>query len=245
MKFLLQKNIWQEYAYDEFLASIENAGNELQEVNIIPFTETLDPEVDYIPDYVFGSGRLVTLARKRKYPTFPSFLPGPYYFAPEDMVNGEGYDTTWGELKIDEPVFVKPYTEKFFTGLVIETQEDKGKVQLSTSFIQDENTELVRVSKPVKILAENRFFVIGGKIITGSNYREMGHVKHWRRDPGDYPWVACEEILKRGLALPSGFVIDVALLDDGAIKIVELNNLNSAGLYKCDTDAIVRALQLL
>ena len=42
--------------------------------------------------------------------------------------------------------------------------------------------------------------------------------------------------------MPDAYVMDLGLTDDGW-KIVELNNLNSAGLYECDTDAIIRTLE--
>lgn len=55
----------------------------------------------------------------------------------------------WGDVPdagLTYPCFIKPHTEKFFTGMVLEAPEDHGKVQLATSFIDDEDRELVRVS---------------------------------------------------------------------------------------------------
>lgn len=65
-----------------------------------------------------------------------------------------------------------------------------------------------------------------------------------RAEPGDHSWLACRDIIggpDSGRHPDRGYVIDLGLVD-GQWKIVELNNLNSAGLYKSDTAAIVRAL---
>lgn len=245
MKILSQKNIWQEYGYDRFLASMEQAGVELQEVNVIPFTKHFDEEPKWIPDYIFGSGRFVNLCREKNYPTFPSFNPVEYDIFPwEKWINNEGYATTWGCLEITQPVFVKPFTEKFFTGLVIETQADKEKVQLATSFIGNEDDEMVLVAPTKPIAMEVRYFVLNGTLITGSISRKYGRVEHTAVDPSHDSYSAAQRILDSGIRLPKGFVLDVGSVN-GEWKIVELNNLNSAGLYKCDTDAIVRALEIM
>lgn len=224
---------------------MENAGVELQEVHVIPFSENFDEEPKFVPDYIFGSGRFVKLCRARNFPTFPSFNPVEYDIFPhEKWINNEGYATNWGSLEIKEPVFIKPFTEKFFTGLVLENQNDKEKVQLATSFIGNEYDEMVLVApvKPIKM--EVRYFVLNGTLITGSISRKYGRVEHIAVDPSHDSYSAAQQILDSGIKLPKGFVLDVGLVN-GEWKIVELNNLNSAGLYKCDTDAIVRALEMM
>lgn len=248
MRLLLQKNIWQENDYDRFIGSLENARVAFEEVHVVPFTDAFDSEVRFVPDYVFGSGRFVNICRTKGYPTFPSFAPiEPLLFDQKHWINGSGTEARWGELNITEPVFVKPFTEKFFTGRVVESNEDKEKVQLATSFIEEEKNELVWVSEPVRLTMEVRFFVLNGEIISGSIYRHGGMVHHVKVMPTHDSWLACKRILNTGRDLPQGFVIDLGCVFEGKYvwKIVEMNNLNSAGLYKCDTDAIVRALQIL
>ncbi len=241
---LLQKNIWQEHDYDRFIQSLIEHEFEIKEVHVIPFTTDFDPVLPeyYDPDYVFGSGRFVNICRESGYRTFPSFSPDQYHFQWDDYVN-EGEAHKWGSLIIDEPVFVKPFTEKFFTGRVIESQEDKEKVQLATSFIDNPDDELVMVSNPVKIDMEVRFFVIGGTIISGSTYRVKGVAQHSRVADFHPAQIALKRIIK-DCYVAEGFVIDMGLVN-GEWKIVELNNLNSSGIYHCDTDAIANALKHL
>jgi hypothetical protein len=45
-------------------------------------------------------------------------------------------------------------------------------------------------------------------------------------------------------SIDDAFVLDLGLVGD-TWRIVELNNVNSSGIYECDTDAIVRAFKQL
>ncbi len=247
MTFLLQKNIWREYAYDRFLASLINYHINYKEVHVIPFTDTFDEEIDFVPDYCFGSGRFVNICRARGFPTFPSYSPiETHYYPNQFWVNGDGYDCYWKDLPdtIDHPVFIKPYTEKFFTGTIIDNKDDLDKIQLATSFLKrDEGDELIRVSEIVDIKDEIRFFVINNNIISASYYKMNGRAKQQRIDAAHDGWLWLEKFLDYYDYIDEAFVIDLGLVKEGwKWKIVELNNLNSAGFYECDTDAIVRSL---
>lgn len=256
MKWLLQKNIWAEYDYDRFITSIIDAEQEYEEVNVIPFTDNFEHPIDFVPTQVFGSGRFVNICREKGFRTFKSFDPYEPFYPSFDWINGDGVDITWGEFKgrdISEPVFIKPYTEKFFTGKVVDSNDDKEKIQLSTSFIANEDDEIIRMSSFVNIYYEVRFFVIGGQIVTGSLYKKHGIGTYFNIDRSFGAWQQCENILSSGF-IDDAFVIDLGCTTNGGDfcnrpahdwKIVELNNINSSGIYKCDTDAIVRAFQYL
>ena len=181
MHILLQKNIWKEHGYERLIQSIIDIGSErkppylvtYQEVHVSPFTTEFDEPVTKVPDLVFGSGRFINICRDLGYPTLQSFKPIELnLFQRRFWINGEGDAHTWGELKITEPTFIKPFTEKFFTGCVVEDQSDLDKVQLATSFIGDEKDELVWACPIVNIAKEVRFFIAKGCVITASVYRE-------------------------------------------------------------------------
>lgn len=247
MKILLQSNIWKEYAYDRLIDSIHNANVEYQEVGLIPFTEDFQEKVIIEPTVIFGSNRFVNVCRMKGYPTFKSFDPIEEFYPKEFWINGNGEGVKWGDLKIDTPKFIKPKTEKFFTGILVEKQEDLEKIQLATSFIDNENDELIWVADPVRIIKEIRFFIVGGKVITYSQYKENGLVKH-KELPFLEVFEAAEMvglILLNYGSIDDAFVMDLGLTDDNKWSIVELNNFNSSGLYECNTDAIIRALQFV
>lgn len=247
MQILAQTNIWKEYNYDRLIQSIIERNIPLQEVGLIPFTENFQEEITIEPTVVFGSNRFVNVCRIKGYPTFKSFDPIEDFYPRDAWINGNGQWIKWGELKIDSPKFLKPKTEKFFTGLVVEKQEDLEKVQLASSFLANEDDELIWVTNPVNIKREIRFFVIKGQIVTASQYRRNGQVEHklseWVYDTS--AWAAVTDILSNRGMIDDAFVMDMGLTDEGKWLIVELNNFNSSGLYECNTDAIVSALQIL
>jgi hypothetical protein len=252
-KWLFQKNIWNEYGYDRFLNSVQDAGVSHEEVHIIPFTDTFDREIDFVPKYVFGSNRFINVCRAQGFPTFKSFKPIEDFYMKSDWINANGYDIKWGELKkakgnFIHPQFIKPHTEKFFTGKICYSLDDIDKTQLATSFIENEDDELVRVSYAIDIYDEARFFIVGGEIISASLYKINKQNKQVRIDKSHPAWEQCRNILS------SGFIDDAFVMDLGSTstdfhcaswKIVELNNINSAGLYETDTDAIVSAFKHL
>lgn len=243
MHVLYQANIWRESSYDRLMNSMQDSGRfTLMETHVIPFTETLDPEPVVEPQFVLGSNRFVNICRQRGYPVFQSFPPHPIFYDDHHWLN-RGRTMTWGELKkasFDEPIFAKPYTEKFFTGRVISSVADMEKVQLATSFIGDEDGECILVSAPVTLVQEARFFVIDGTIVTGSLYRDRGNVRYVRLGQESNSWQRLERILDSRF-VDEAFVIDLGLTEHGW-KIVEMNNINSAGIYDCDTSAIASAL---
>lgn len=245
-RWLLQSNIWNEYAYTRFIGSLANNSIEYEVVDVVPFTETFKQEVDYTPTQVFGSGRFVNICRGRGFPTFKSFHPLEPFYDASVWVNGDGRDIRWGEVPdadLEYPCFIKPYTEKFFTGMVLEAAADCQKVQLATSFIDDESREMVRVSPAHDIAEEIRFYIIGGTVVSGSCYKVKGVPKQYRVDHSHPAWQACRDIISTGV-IDEAFVMDLGRISD-TWKIVELNNINSAGLYETDTDAIVSALKHL
>lgn len=86
---------------------------------------------------------------------------------------------------------------------------------------------------------EFRFFVLGGKIITASQYKINGQL-------------AASSIVDKGAEIFAqnmvekfnfpGYVIDIADTKNG-YKIVELNCLNAAGLYEIDLYKLVQAVR--
>ncbi len=250
-KWLFQSNIWQEYAYDRLLASAEEAGVDFSMVDVIPFTEDFQQELDFVPSHVFGSNRFVEVCRSHGFPTYKSFAPFEDWYPARFWVNEHGQDITWGKLKecdIGEPMFIKPYREKFFTGLVVDHYSDIDKIQLATSFVDDIDDELIRISPAKNLYKEARFFIIGGVPVSASVYKENGQNVQYPLDESSPAWDACKCILFSG-PIDDAFVMDLGLTSKEDMhnnwKIVELNNINSSGLYKTNTDAIVAAFKNL
>jgi hypothetical protein len=264
MKVLFQKNIWNEYGYDRLIQSFKDRGGDCKEVHIIPFTDKFENPDDirgWWPDYIFGSNRMVQLCRTvYGYPTYQSFYPIDDFLGRENYLNQFGDYYQWEYLKerlvhYTFPVFIKPYTEKLFSGMVLDSAEDFDKIQLSTT-TENIRNEYIFIAPLRHIIQEARFFCYGKKIITASVYKTNRNKKQFRIDETHDAWSAAQDILDSYFSDRNNhyfgwdnfpYAMDIGLTlgpDDKPMwKIVELNNFNSAGIYECDTDAIASCLK--
>lgn len=242
LNILVQEKTWEEDGYEQFDDLDLNLYN-IEYAKCIPFSDDFVDKVQTWPDVVFGSGRFVDICRNKLFPTFLSFGPKPVFaYKGCDWLNENCEITTIGDLKkykIFGPIFIKPYTEKLFTGQVVYSRDDLEKIQ----FVQRNkplDDEFIIKTSAKKVGQEARFFIVCGCVVAQSYYG---------RGKTDFPEVSKEHIrlvqnLVDGSAPPDiAFVIDVCF--EPEFKIVELNNFNSSGFYGCNLKHIVMALRLL
>lgn len=240
VKVISQKQIWSEYGYQRYL-EVFSKYMDITEVSVIPFTTEISPDINFIPDLVLGSTRLISIARSMGWPTFESFDPVDFKLFPKELwLNGGGWETTVGEFKETGQFFVKPFTEKLFNAGVIDGLLPINS-QLQTTKSMDEMVdEKIWVARPnYSMNSEYRLFVVGGEIVTGSKYKQNG--------VGYYSMISSSLIntFKAFLGeIPNiSAVVDIVDLGN-ELKIVELNNFNSSAVYRCDYDALARALSI-
>lgn len=149
-------------------------------------------------------------------------------------------------LNPTDTVFVRPSEDlKQFSGQVVDTGECctwfKSMMECETSGTYKLKPDmLVVVSAPKNIVCEWRYFVVGGKIVSGSIYRIHNQLRSIREDDA--------AVLKEAQAfadewLPdSCCVMDLALLKDGQLKVIEFNCINASGFYANDVGAVFDAL---
>lgn len=155
------------------------------------------------------------------------------------LLNGHGEVMTIRELmsksfKVDK--FIKPGRDlKLFTGGVVSagtTFEEYLETIQYDQYFQHSMDENVIVSDTVDILAEWRFFVTGGKVAAGSQYRKFGKM-HWTSDIPSYVYDEARRMA--GIYKPAKcFTMDLAMTADLQIKIVEYNCINCSGLYNAN-----------
>ena len=97
----------------------------------------------------------------------------------------------------------------------------------------------IAVSPPIDILAEYRFFVVGGKVISGSRYYVGGRKKPIRVD--DIALIGAAQQMADGWLPFPNCAMDLALTEVG-LRVVEFNCINSSGFYNHDVRAVVEAL---
>ncbi len=271
MLWILQDNLHREVRYQQLVGVLDRLGLPHMVVKPVPFTNRLIPidfdvsrasvPLDEIPEpniptnqpiMVSGSYTLARISIERGWKP-GAFLHGLRY---DEYAKGWGHDRLLnpGALvgKMRDAIipkgwkaaFVKPVEDsKAFSGRVFGRGAFEAWkqqiVQMTNADVVTGDTEVI-VSQPRKIFTETRLWVVDGQVVTASGYKVGERVT--------YSDVVEEDIIEFGRQCVGewqpnrAFVLDIARTPDG-LKIVEVNNLNSAGLYAADVQKLVVALE--
>ena len=160
------------------------------------------------------------------------------------MFNSDAIICEFGSVDSPWPnFFFRPTADsKSFAGAVMMDVDVKAWAE-SVKSIEQENYTTIDSSTPVvvaplkEIYKEYRFFVVKGKVVTGSMYKE-GHrvIYKTELDGADTYAQRIVDIWQPADA----FVLDIALGEDG-FKVLEVNCFNSAGYYAADVQLLVQA----
>lgn len=147
----------------------------------------------------------------------------------------------------DLPLFVRPCNDdKAFTGTVLHVGEAQAWVEARMEEAEQSGrfpADLeIAVASCVEILGEFRFFVVDGRIVTGSRYKLGSQVLYTDEIPPHVMTFAQAMVDKWQPA--RAFVIDIAETHDGP-RVIEINNFNSAGFYACNVGKIVEAIEAM
>jgi len=256
MFWLVQENLFSKINQEELIRTLDaltRIGVRYQLVKIIPFGNTFEPEPDIKPSdlvMVSGSTTMARIAGERGYRPgrFDSgnFSQWKEHYG-EHLLNYDSRTCRFADVvPCTETFFIRPHEDtKTFTGFVT-TADDFLAWQHMVGLLSDVYATLtpdtlVTVCSVKDIYQEYRFFVIDGRIVTGSTYKRAGELY--------CSTVIDDDVLEFANQMVQiwqpdrGFVIDIARLSNDELKIVELNNLNSSGFYSCDVMKIVAAIE--
>jgi hypothetical protein len=254
MHWIVQNNLYSEAGYAALMETLERHQIPHTVVKVVPFSHELIPEIQ--PEglvYVCGSTTLAKVACDRKW-TPGSFINEDFHYSRwqahlgRHLLNSHGIVTRFGEAAPPwNEFFVRPCEDtKTFSGAVMGAEEFlewKHKVlDLHETYTTlDAQTQIV-MSPVQEINREYRFFVVDGKVVTGSLYR-MGRTVVSRQDIDPDVLAFAQRMV--GLWEPArAFVLDVAVTPAG-LRVIEINNINSAGFYACDVSKIVQAVEAM
>lgn len=263
MRWVVQSNIYNEEGYEALLSAIRDAGCALTTVKVIPFVGDLESIEGELPPngataIVMGSYTLTHVAHRR------GWRPGSFTenldFQVQDrmwpgwMLNHGAEVSRFDSVAFQRrPFFLRPvHDAKAFAGFVC----DWGYYEEWLAAVRrlPETADPIRwplgIATPVMacprvdILSETRTWVIGGRVITASGYKH-GTIKRYTPPPSVPEYITGFAQDRADEWCPNqAFVLDVAETDMG-LRIVEINNLNSAGFYLGDMSALVRELEAL
>jgi len=254
MKFMIQYNLINEEQLLKIKNSIDKYPHEY--VSVLPFSHEIKADEpiegkDYIP---YGSTLFINLSHELKWKGCYFDLETFNYKASvknrDDMLNSNiiTIDEALKYLKTqpeDKRWFTRPSKDlKQFTVLVNPTHSCieyfSNALLADTSSIAQlkPDTEIV-LCEPRNIDAEYRWFVVGGKVISGSMYRHSGFM--FQEMVTDQKVIDEAQTFADKWLPHENCVMDLALVD-GEIKVIEFNCLNGSGFYKNDVSAIFDAI---
>lgn len=260
MKWVVQSNVYAEEGYDSLLQAIRDRGHGLTTVKVVPFSaEIVSMEgalpMEGEPAIALGTYSLVRAGMAL------GWRPGAFL----ENLDFEVQRGHWGERMLnhrasvhrfdsipfqERPFFLRPvHDSKAFAGFVCdwgyysEWADSIGRLEFDrrTVPLPMGLGTLVMVCPVVDIDSETRTWVIGGQVITASGYKR-GTIKRYTR-PSDVPHHITDFSQRcADIWCPNGaFVLDVADTPDG-LRIVEVNNFNSAGFYLGDMGEVIGRL---
>jgi hypothetical protein len=254
MFWVVQSNLFSAYNYERLLSTLERLALTYSVHRVVPFEGTIDPEPSPPDDrvIVMGSFSLARLAAQR------GWRPGSFMA----NLDFEIQRAHWGELMLNHdarvsrfaeipeqtaPFFIRPVLDtKSFTGAVMEWPKFeawRGKVlSLASDRAAITAETSVMICSEKEILNETRTWIVDGRVITASGYQFGIHTEYCTPEEVHPDILRFAERCAAAWSPDRAYVLDVALTPEG-FRILEVNNLNSAGWYRCDLNRLVIALE--
>lgn len=256
MHWVIQTNLINPATRDELLRVLESRNCSVIPAKLVPVFDLLveDIHVPAGPVFVYGSTGLGNVAKRR------GWAPGYY----DDQLDYALMLERYGELALNYgatvcslealprqpgPFFLRPVLDtKALAGTIMESWDEFEAFRDGIARIHDDPeakmrlTDVVVVAPLTSIEAEYRFFVIGGRIVTGSRYKHGDVVQSSSAVADEITSFAqqCADLW----APNDAFAMDIAVTPSG-LRVIELNSANSAGFYACDLGCIVDAVEAL
>lgn len=257
--WLIQRGFDSDRQYLKLIQSIERMGIPHSFCTVVPFSDSDDgiklesPVPSDGNVFCYGSYSLSKHAVRRGY------FPGAFISSNSDIGNlirhyGDhmlNSDSWVIEFKYPnwpkwEKLFIKPNSDtKAFTAQVMSQEEF---VKFREGIINADPKEYATVtpdtmyvaSTPKNIEAEFRFFVVDGKVITYSQYVSGG--RFYAHPQVDEYIVKFAQDMVDIYQPDRAFVIDIAITE-GDLKVIEVNSINSSGLYLIDVQKFIAAIE--
>lgn len=257
MHWIVQENLINPEVRDELVRLLTARNTSYTVARLIPVFNLLDNEVaDPVgPVFVYGSTGLGEVAKAR------GWTPG--YF--DENLDYSQMLREFGRLALNhdaiclplgmlnptrmpnppEQFFIRPvHDNKSFAGCTM-TWAELAKFQVGVKRVADQPDVTLRlrdrmVLAPLKdIAAEYRFFVIAGRVVTGSRYKDGDIVRSSTEVGVDV--LAFAQRCAEHWSPNAAYTLDIADTVEG-LRVLEMTSANSAGFYACDLGQIVDAV---
>lgn len=268
MRYLIQENTFRETNYDVLTRALDRLGLEYTTVRVYPYIDKITvaerdengeaPDPDSLPEvtcsnpvFVFGSVKLARIAAENGWrpgslvsETHDFLHYGPKYG--QNMLNHDSEIVSFFDLSMREWTgrrFIRPtHDGKLFDAGVFDMNEWRAKAANIRANKPDLLAvyEKLQVATPKEVQKEIRVWIVGGRVVTASQYRvNMRYSVSANVDPEALQFAQRMANLH---CIADAFVMDVCLHED-RWKIVECGCINSAGFYLADMQRVIIALE--
>lgn len=254
MHWIIQDNLFHETGLEELLTCLRRQDVSFSIVKVVPFSHELIPDIQP-PGLVlaFGATSLSGIARVR------GWCPGTFLNDNHDfrvwgqhyqdvLLNSDATVCRFGEVNPPlETFFIRPCDDgKQFAGALMQRSEfllwQRKVIDLHETYTSLDADTMVMWSSPRDIYQEIRFFIIDARIVTASLYKRGNRVVY-ASEVDQAAWDFVAHLIQRWCPA-RGFVLDIALTENGYC-VVEVNCLNSAGLYAANVGKLVAAIEAM
>lgn len=252
MFYLIQDS--KEERYQILLDTLDRLKMEYEVCKYRPFLHEIEFKTDRKDIWCFGAYDLTGLSEKY------GFKPGQMA---NDNHNFEVYGPKYGEHMLNSDYIIMDFStplpeddkwDIFFARPTKDTKVFAGQIFNRVSWneyvhicqkndtikIIEDETKIV-ISSPKNILQEIRCWVVGGKVITISQYKVGRRVTAKNLDDDTEAFNFAQEMVDIYQPAQS-FVIDICRTSEG-FKVIEINCINASGFYHMDCDKLLMALE--
>ncbi len=272
MFYLIQQNIYSEKHHETLLQNLERMGLEYELVRLIPFVNEMEFTTERKDVFVFGAVKMAHLANVYGFKP-GSMYNENHDFTVYGSKYGElmlNHDSI--VMNFDNPLpeddkwtmfFARPCGDtKTFTGqvymrhswdeYVADMLSGKQLLYEGESFedvekrLNKTRAEKVMISPLKEIAVEIRCWIVGGKVVTMSEYKRGRRVVYKNVD--DQDWLRDRVQSYVDIYQPAeAFVMDVCQLvgdhEGNELKIVEINCINCAGFYDANMQVLLNSIE--
>ncbi len=253
MHWILQSDLYREPGMDELARVLDRAGVPFSQHRLVPGAGGLDPDVDPAGKVIaFGSYAMRHVARRK------GWMPGCFELGESplracfahwaaSMLNADAVFSPFSAARPTiDPFFIRPVADsKSFTGTVM-SRRKLAEWQSEVATLGDDAGSRLRGDSeilwcaPKTVQREYRLWIVRGAVVTASQYRIGNRVAYDSAVDADA--IGFGEQVAALWTPAQAFVLDVGL-HDGRWKVVEINMINSAGLYAANVGKLVDALE--
>lgn len=144
----------------------------------------------------------------------------------------------------EDMVFIRPNdNDKSFNGRLVPI-DNFAQWYEETQFTNPDPASLVVVSFPVRIEAEWRFVIADRKIVAGTHYKWVGKLE-MSKDSLRKAALFAKEVASAPWQPRAIYCLDLAYNGAGQFRLVEIGGINSAGLYHCELQPVIQAMNAI